>query len=212
MHPNPHFRKETNGRNLAFVRERGFGALAINAADGPLVSHVPFNLLDDDRTVELHLLRSNPIVQILKQEQDQPAVLAVTGSDSYVSPDWYGVDDQVPTWNYVAVHLRGRLSLMPSASLHKVLCGISATMEARLLPKKPWTTDKMTPEIYERMQRQIVPVSLDVDTIEGTWKLSQNKPAEVRLAAAEMVADHGQGSEIRTMSGLMNAAENNQDD
>jgi transcriptional regulator len=150
-------------------------------------------------------------VQILKQEQDQPAVLAVTGSDSYVSPDWYGVDDQVPTWNYVAVHLRGRLSLMPSASLHKVLCGISATMEARLLPKKPWTTDKMTPEIYERMQRQIVPVSLDVDIVEGTWKLSQNKPAEVRLAAAEMVADHGQGSEIRTMSGLMYAAENNQD-
>jgi transcriptional regulator len=84
-------------------------------------------------------------------------------------------------------------------------------MEARLLPKKPWTTDKMTPEIYERMQRQIVPVSLDVDIVEGTWKLSQNKPAEVRLAAAEMVADHGQGSEIRTMSGLMYAAENNQD-
>ena len=103
MHPNPTFRQTSDDRNIAFVRDRGFGTLAINAEGGPLLSHVPFLVSGDARTVDLHLVRSNPILRLL----DTEAVLSVTGPDGYVSPDWYGVADQVPTWNYVAVHLRG---------------------------------------------------------------------------------------------------------
>jgi len=57
--------------------------------------------------VHAHLVRSNPIAQCLRAGE-RKAVLAVSGPDAYVSPDWYArMPDQVPTWNYVAVHLRG---------------------------------------------------------------------------------------------------------
>lgn len=204
MHPNTVFRKETPDRNIAFARQRSFGILAVNADPGPLMSHIPFRLSDDNQSIELHLVRSNPILRLLQKPID--AVIAITGGDSYVSPDWYEVDDQVPTWNYVAVHIRGKLETLPQDELHGVLERLSASMEERLLPKKPWTSDKMDQHVYERMQRQIVPVVLNVETIDGTWKLSQNKTDEVRMRAAEQVHSHEMGSETVVLSQLMKDA------
>ncbi|MEL7429454.1 MAG: FMN-binding negative transcriptional regulator [Pseudomonadota bacterium] len=204
MHPNPVFRKTAEERNIEFARERAFGTLATGGVDGPLLSHIPFVLSDDARFVELHLVRSNPIVTLLKTPQN--AVISITGGDSYVSPDWYDLADQVPTWNYVAVHIRGTLSLLPQDHLHGVLERLSATMETRLLPKEPWTSAKMNQQIYERMQRQIVPVKLDIGKIDGTWKLSQNKSDEVRLNAAKGVAENRMGSETPKLSRLMKDA------
>ena len=212
MHPNPVFRKQTETANIAFARQRSFGVLAVNGEEGPLLSHIPFNLSQDGNYLEAHLVRSNPILRLL--DEPQPAVVAITGSDAYISPDWYGVEDQVPTWNYVAVHLRGALKRLPDDALHPILERLSENFEARLAPKKPWTITKMDQEIYSRMLRQIVPVALDVTTIDGTWKLSQNKPDEVRLAAADGLAatdsDAGIGSEVEALASLMGAAGGNE--
>lgn len=206
MHPNPAFRKETEDRNLEFARERSFGVLAVNHENGPLISHIPFQLNKDASEAELHLVRSNPIVRLLAEPQN--AVIAISGGDAYISPDWYGVDDQVPTWNYVAVHLRGRLSLIANEELHGVLNRLSAAMEKQLAPKKPWTSDKMDQEIYNRMQRQIVPAKLAIEAIDGTWKLSQNKPADVRMRAAAGVSESSIGAETKLIAALMkNVAE-----
>lgn len=201
MHPNQFFRKATREQNINFARERAFGTLAVNADDGPLLSHIPFQLSEDESHVELHLVRSNPILRLLNEPVE--AVISVTGGDAYISPDWYGVSDQVPTWNYVAVHLRGTLHKLEAGKLHGVLERLSANMENRLLPKKPWTSDKMDQQVYDKMRKQIVPVQLDVSSIEGTWKLSQNKPDAVRLAAADGVEDHGIGVETGTIAALM---------
>ncbi len=203
MHPNPVFRKETEARNIAFARERAFGILAVNAGDGPLVSHVPFILDEGGTLLKAHLVRSNPIVRLL----DEPvaAVIAVSGPDAYLSPDWYGVEDQVPTWNYVAVHLRGSLRRLDDSELHAILDDTSALFEERLKPKTPWTSAKMDQDIYARLLRQIVPVAMDIDSIDGTWKLSQNKSQEVRLAAVAGLQDAVSGSEIATLAALMSA-------
>lgn len=183
MHPNPAFRQTPKERNIAFARRRAFGVLAVNAGDGPLISHIPFQLSADGSAAEAHLVRSNPIVRLL--EEPRQAVIAVSGGDAYISPDWYGSENQVPTWNYVAVHLRGTLERLDDQALHGILERLSADMENRLAPKKPWTIDKLDADIYARMQRQIVPVRLTIGTIDGTWKLSQNKPAAVRENAMD---------------------------
>lgn len=208
MHPNPVFRKQAQAANIAFARSRSFGVLAVNGDGGPLLSHIPFTLSEDGAWLEAHLVRSNPILRLL--DQAQPAVIAVPGSDAYISPDWYGVDDQVPTWNYVAVHLRGTLKRLPDEELHPILERLSENFETRLAPKKPWTIAKMDQEIYQRMLRQIVPIAMDITQIDGTWKLSQNKPDTVRLGAAEGLAGVDPsaqiGSEIEVLVSLMRGA------
>lgn len=64
MHPNQIFRGADEARNIAFARQRAFGVLAINAEDGPHLSHIPFLLSDDARSADLHLVRSNPIARM----------------------------------------------------------------------------------------------------------------------------------------------------
>lgn len=203
MHPNPVFRKTPDKVNLGFARDRGFGVLSVNGEAGPLTAHIPFALSDDGKTADLHLLRSNPITRALGQPAR--AVIAVSGPDSYISPDWYGVDDQVPTWNYVAVHLRGTLTQLPADALRASIDTLAAQFEDRLLPKAPWTNDKMPPETLAKMMRMIVPFRFDVESVDGTWKLGQNKPDAARQSAAKHVQGYGIGQETALLAALMKA-------
>lgn len=204
MHPNPVYRGEARATNIRFAQEQGFGMLAVTVEGAPLLSHIPFLLDDAGALAEFHLVRSNPIARAL--DRPLPARLAIQGAHSYVSPDWYGMEDQVPTWNYVAVHLVGEVELAPPDSLRDLLDRQSAFYEERLRPKAPWRTDKMTPEVLDRMMRQIVPCRMRVGQIDGTWKLSQNKPDAARLAAGAEMDAHGMGAEVRILAALMQDA------
>ena len=192
MHPNPAFRSTPLQDNLAFARARGFGILSVNGAEGPLAAHVPFMISEDASFAELHLARSNPIARACTA--GLPALIAISGPDAYISPDWYGSNDQVPTWNYIAVHLRGVLSSLPEDHLHPHVDALSAEHENRLLPKTPWKSDKMSEGVMPRMMRMILPFRFDIASVDGTWKLNQTKTPEVRASAAdhlEQQADMG---------------------
>ncbi|NNU78998.1 FMN-binding negative transcriptional regulator [Halovulum dunhuangense] len=201
MHPNPAFRRTAGARNIAFVRARSFGILTLAGPDGPLAAHIPFVLNPEGTALEAHLVRSNPIWAAIAEPV--PALMIVSGPDGYVSPDWYGMENQVPTWNYVAVHLRGTLHRQDVEALAPHAAELSAQFEGRLLPKKPWTEDKMDPEALARMRRMIVPLRMEIAAIDGTWKLNQNKPEAARLAAADAIAGSGIGSELETLAALM---------
>lgn len=201
MHPNPAFRRSSRERNIAFARERGFGVLTLAGPDGPLAAHVPFVLSENGNWWEAHLARSNPILRALSEPC--PALVVVSGPDGYVSPDWYRLPDQVPTWNYVAVHLRGRLELLDDAALPPHAARLTAQFEGRLAPKPAWTEDKMDPEALTRMRRAIRPIGMRIDSIDGTWKLNQNKPDAARLAAAGHLSDSDIGAETAALASLM---------
>lgn len=199
MHPNNSFRQTPKDRSLQLVRERSFGTLALNDDAGPLLAHIPFLLSDDGAQAELHLVRSNSIARALPAQ----ATLAVMGPDSYVSPDWYGVPDQVPTWNYVAVHLKGWLELRPQDALHGLLDRQTALFEDQLQPKPPWLSSKMGDGVMERMLRAIVPAVLHIKDVESTWKLGQNKPDDVRERAASEIGRSGLGVDPPALAALM---------
>lgn len=200
MHPNPIYRRTTDARAFDLVRDRAFGQITLTGPDGLLASHIPVLLAPDETTLDMHLVRSNPILRLLDTPQD--ALLAVMGPDGYVSPDWYGADDQVPTWNYAAVQIRGTLEALDHATMHDMLDRQSAHFEDQL-PKTPWTTAKMTPDVLEKMMRQIVPCRMTITDIQSTFKLNQNKPDDVRLRAADAMESSGIGMEIATLAALM---------
>lgn len=203
MHSNPAFRQTGQDANLGFARAQGFGILSLNGPDGPIASHIPFLMSDDGGHVDLHLARPNPIA---RGALPAPAVLIVSGPDGYISPDWYGIEDQVPTWNYVAVHLRGTLEPRPIDTLRDHVDALSARFEAELLPKSPWVSNKMTEGVMDRMMRMILPFRLTVTSVDGTWKLGQNKTEAARLAAAEALARRGNRHPTDSLPDLMKAA------
>lgn len=74
--------------------------------------------------------------------------------------------------------------------------------EARLAPKPVWQTGKMTPEVLDKLMRQIVPCRFHVSEIAATWKLGQNKLEAARLGAAGALAEAGIGAELEALAAL----------
>ncbi|HEV7233580.1 MAG TPA: FMN-binding negative transcriptional regulator, partial [Sphingorhabdus sp.] len=147
MHPHPAFRSKERDGLRAFAADVGFGMLFAATPDGPRVAHVPFVFLDEER-IGFHIARGNSIVKHLAGAE---ALFVVNGPDGYISPDWYGIDDQVPTWNYVALELQGAVRQMSEQELVAQVDALSDEQEARLLPKPVWTREKMSDGYFDKL-------------------------------------------------------------
>ncbi|HEX7782352.1 MAG TPA: FMN-binding negative transcriptional regulator [Sphingobium sp.] len=196
MHPDRKFHWEDAAEMRAFVSDEGFGTLFAATSNGPRVAHVPAIFLDDDR-IGFHLSSGNDLTRHLAGAE---ALFVVNGPHGYISPDWYGMDDQVPTWNYVAVEVQGRVTAMDRATLADLIDALSTDRERRLAPKPVWTRDKMTDGLFDRMLGAITGFEMRIDAWRGTRKLGQNKPAPAREAAAaalDAVGDHAIAARMR---------------
>ncbi len=179
MYVHPAFRIDDQ-QAVAMLRERAFGMLVIAGADGrPSAVHLPFLTEDQPEgglRVELHVAKSNRIHELVGAK-GSPALLICQGPDAYISPDWYGAPNQAPTWAYTAVHLSGAIRTMPEAAGPDHVDRLSAEFERRLLPKAPWTADKMDVQRRAAMMKAIVTMELLVapEGIEAQHKLIQHK-------------------------------------
>jgi transcriptional regulator len=187
MHPHPAFRAKERDGLRAFAADIAFGTLFVATPEGPRVAHVPFVFLDDER-IGFHLSRGNAITRHLDGAE---ALFVVNGPDGYVSPDWYGVDDQVGTWNYVALELQGAVRQMEEAELVAQIDMLSDIQESRLLPKPIWKREKMAEGQFEKMLRGIFGFEMAISVWRSTVKLGQHKGEDMRAAAANGVAAAG---------------------
>jgi transcriptional regulator len=200
MHPNSTFHWTDRDTIRHFVSERSFGALVLSQSGRPLTAHVPVVWLSEDH-FGFHLARTNALFAHLDGAE---VLFLMHGADGYVSPDWYGADDQVPTWNYVAVELHGTVKRLPDDAVHDQMDRLSAAHEARLNPKAPWTSAKMSPGLAERMARGVGAFAFEVSQWQGTRKLGQNKPLAERSGVAQGLRQAGNGA----LAALMLETEN----
>ena len=200
MHPNSAFRHPDRTLLETLVDEVAFGMVFAQTPDGPRVAHVPL-LWSGDSTVQFHLARGNALTKHL----DGATVLAVVnGPDGYISPRWYsdGGADQVPTWNYAAVELEGKVRRMDEAGLLGQITALSEKHEARVSAGMPWTIDKLSETRRIGLVKAIVGFELDVLAWRETMKLSQNKSAGDRAGLAAGLEGEGAAAIALMMQNL----------
>ena len=194
MYTPPPF-KSDRAASLAFAEARGFGLACAWDGNRPVASSLPFYLTsanDGTPRAAFHVARHNPLVKLANGTTSW--LLAVNDADAYVSPDWYVSPDQVPTWLYQAVHLTGPVRTLSDDELAAQVDTLSAKFENWLLPKKPWTSAKMTAARLEALKKGIVGLSMQVEDVEGSFKLNQHKSEADYAAVANGLAavpDHG---------------------
>src|ERR1700694_2809817 len=191
MYTPPMF-KPDRAASLAFAQARGFGTVCAWDGARPIASSLPFYLTsadDGSPHAAFHVARHNPLAKLA--DGTSSWLMAVTGADAYVSPDWYASPDQVPTWLYEAVHVSGPVRVMTADERRRHLDRLSETFEGRLAPKRPWTPDKMTPARREAMMQAIVGIEMTVETVEGSRKLNQHKSDADHAAVARALAARG---------------------
>lgn len=180
MHPNRVFAWKDERELLAFVADVAFCTIFVPGA----VVHVP--VTSDGRRLSFHVSGANRAAPML---DGATALISCLGPDAYVSPDWYGTPDQLPTWNYVAVEGEGPIRRLSEPELVAHMDASAAVHEARLAPKRPWTRGEMAPGRFDAMLRGIAGFEVALDALRGTRKLGQHKsPAERRGAAAGVEA------------------------
>lgn len=179
MHPNPLYRTEDRALCESLIDEIGFGMVFAQTPDGPRVAHTPV-LSTGDGAVQFHLARGNALARHL---DGATALVVVNGPDAYVSPRWYAGRDTVPTWDYVALELEGRVRRMADEGLEAFLHAAIRKHEGRL-EGAPWLAEESSGKTWSGLLRGIVGFELEVLAWRPTLKLSQNKSAAERAAIA----------------------------
>lgn len=197
MHPNPAFRWPKSSNDHADADERAalealianicFGMVFAETPDGPRVAHVPV-FSTGDGALQFHLSRGNALAKHLTSAT---ALCVINGPDAYISPDWYGMDDQVPTWNYLSLELEGPVREMEREGLIALIDDLVDQNEAKLAPKPVWARNKMDSVKFEKMTDAIVGFEMEILAWRPTAKFSQNKPVEARENAAKALEENG---------------------
>ena len=170
----------------AMLRRYPLATLASNGADGLDASHLPLLYFPAEALLRGHMARANPQWQSLTPGTEVLAIFH--GPQHYISPNSYpskaAHGKVVPTWNYVAIHARGTVTVHQDAAW--LLENVQAlTDEHEAAQEHPWKIDDAPPDYIAGLTRAIVGVEISLTRLEGKWKVSQNRSAEDRAGVAE---------------------------
>lgn len=162
-----------------FITEFGFGIM-ISTDDNHAnkyklqATHLPFILNSNEGkygTLYSHMARSNSHWKTLAGED---VLVTFSGPHSYISPIWYQASPAVPTWNYVSVHVHGKVELLNQEETLWAVDEIVKQYEANLL-----NSDTIMPDEYKnKLLASIVGVKVAICRIEGQQKLGQHRNVE----------------------------------
>lgn len=184
-----HFRVEDHADAITFMRANPFAILVSSTDEGPFATHLPvFVRSTDDRLIiRGHVAKANPHWRHL--EQHSACLTIFHGPHAYVSASNYTARENVPTWNYGAVHVYGNARVFASAEeLQVVLHELIGTFEPAYADQ--WAS--LSETYRERMLSHIVGFEIAVGKIEAKFKLSQNRTREEQtnvIASLSNVAD-----------------------
>jgi len=181
------FKEERLDALQAEIGKIGFGTLVTTGSSGILASHIPM-MLDTanggNGKLYGHIARGNPQWRDTASGSDGLAIFL--GPDAYITPRWYQTKKEdgkvVPTWNYIAIHVRGPVTFFDDRErLREVVTKLTTKHESGA--KYPWMVTDAPPEYIDSELRSIVGFEMPIIRIEGKWKMSQNRPEADRKGA-----------------------------
>ena len=181
------------------MRQYSFALLTSHGASGLVATHLPL-LLDAEAGPHGRLIGHMARANSQWRDIGDQVMAVFSGPHAYVSPTWYDEPGMVPTWNYVAVHAYGTFQIVDDPEeLRAILRRSVAEYEGPRL--SPWAFDAS--EAYvEKMLKAIVGFRIDIERLEGKWKLSQNHPEPLRRRVFDAL--EAQGDEAsRAVAALM---------
>ncbi|MGN7513757.1 MAG: FMN-binding negative transcriptional regulator [Allomuricauda sp.] len=187
-----HYNNQDIAEVKNFLQQNSFGIL-INIVDNkPWGTHIPLELETDDEGNDIlmgHIAKANPQ---WKYFNDEAQVLCIfNGPHAYVSSSWYK-DEEVPTWNYIAVHVYGTLKVLTEeetmASMHRLVEKYEKDS------KKPISLNNLSPKTL-RQVKGVVGFKVLISDIQATYKLSQTRADDHHKIISELEERPDPGSQ-----------------
>jgi len=178
------FQQDNVDEMKAMMKAYPLATLVTTGQHGTQANHIPLILKEvaaGEHVLWGHIAKANPLWQEL---DNSASVLAIFhGPNGYVSPNYYPTKQEhgkvVPTWNYVAVHVRGRLGFIHEDKWKlEMLNNLTEQHESQ--QKDPWSVSDAPKEFTQSLLGAIVGFEIKVTAIDGKWKAGQNQPNKNR--------------------------------
>jgi len=188
--PLPH-RETDNAKMRALVRNCPFAHVFTSAPGGQRVTRMPvFADFDGEQVVRLraHLNRKNP--QAADLLAGTSVLVAFSGADSYVSPNWRRDRNRGPTWDYTGVHIWGEARPREDRAFFEALiddfAGLLEPRYTGISHHPDWRMADAPRDYVDRLFPQLLAFEVAVSHIEAIAKYHQDFPAD----DAQSVASH----------------------
>ncbi len=194
-----HYKNEDLSEVKEFIVAHSFGILVNDLEGKPWATHTPLELTTDSGGRDIligHIAKANPQWRAFA---GNPRVLCIFhGPHSYVSSSWYK-EEEVPTWNYIAVHVYGSLQVMTE---EEVLAWLSSLVDHHEAGEKdPVSLHRMS-DATLRQVRGVVGFRIQIEEIQAAYKLSQGREEDHARIISELSSKKDPGS--KEISGIMN--------
>jgi transcriptional regulator len=153
-----------------FIKQNGFGILVSQYSQKLLATHIPLEFSQDQSKLLGHISKANP--QWKKFEPDSEVLAIFSGPHAYISSSWYD-HENVPTWNYIAAHVYGRIRIIEGDELYHALKHLVNKYERS--SSNPVSIETMSPEYVRKSMQGLVGFEITINAIEAAYKLSQNR-------------------------------------
>lgn len=180
------------------MRAHPFATLISVGADGPEANHIPFALEPGEDgtpgTLRAHVARPNPLWSENDPDPDADVLIVFQGPEHYVTPSWYPSKAEhgkvVPTWNYIIVHARGTMRAIQDTDW--LLAHLNALTDHQETGRDtPWAVADAPADYLEKMVGGIVGLEIPIRSLEGKWKMSQNRNAADRAGVVDGLIAEG---------------------
>lgn len=157
-----------------FIQHNSFATIISIRKGKPIAAHIPVLLkkIENDYYLTGHLAYGNPLWKTFEEVQD--ILVIFNGPHAYISSSWYE-HENVPTWNYQAVHVYGKASLIEGIDLEQDLTSLLEKYES--FRENPVLWDKLSPELLQQEMKGIKGFKIKVEEVQAAYKLSQNRNA-----------------------------------
>lgn len=184
---------------LAFMRRYNFATVITAKHDRPMATHLPFVVLERENNLVLasHFALSNPHHQYIT---DRPVMVIFSEPHAYISPQHYDKTLNVPTWNYMAVHVCGKARII--SDYDRIITLLEASIDFFEADyRAQWQT---LPDDYKmKMVRGIVAFEIEATEIQAKKKLSQNKTKEEQQRIIKALLDTNNDSSAMAIAEYM---------
>ncbi|TBR43923.1 FMN-binding negative transcriptional regulator [Marinomonas agarivorans] len=175
------FRQDNIEQLRSLICSYPFATFITHTKDQLEVNHLPFYLHQSNGKDRLqgHIARANPLWKNLKEQSE--VLVIFQGPHCYISPSYYPSKKEtgkvVPTWNYVVVQVKGSITFIEDKAW-KIDMLNRLTDQHETKQVDPWSVADAPDEYTQRLLHAIVGIEVEVSSMIGKWKVSQNQSEE----------------------------------
>ncbi len=195
MYSLPYFKEKDQEKVLTFMRSHPFAMIIGVSADlKAAATQIPVFIEEKENKLWLsgHMMKQTDHHKAFLSNPE--ALVVFSGAHTYVSASWYTNPQQGSTWNYMSVHVRGKLYFRD----HDFLLGMlkKTTDHFENNPDSPAGFDKLPKEYIDKLSKAIEAFEIEVESVENVFKLSQNRDEKSFHAIIDKLEEKGGDAEI----------------